>query len=94
MHVCVAGPVADVVQTWTFAGDCCLHIYLHDCVCVYLYVCVCMCMCVCVDWDGDSPKSTSEGCLTETICLTDGTMSLSLSLLLFRLFLIICAGWG
>lgn len=75
VHVCVAGPVADVVQTWTFAGDCCLHIYLHDCVCVYLRVCVR----TCVDWDGDSPKSTSEGCLTETICLTDGTTSLSFS---------------
>ena len=48
MCVCVAGPVADVVQTWTFAGDCCLHIYLHDCVCVYLYVCVLVCAHACV----------------------------------------------
>lgn len=67
VHVCVAGPVADVVQTWTSAGDCCLHIYLHDCVCACLYECVrvhvrvraSVYICVCVDWNGDSPKSTS-----------------------------------
>ena len=46
VHVCMASPVADVVQTWTIARDCCLHIYLHDYVCVYLYVCVCVCVCV------------------------------------------------
>lgn len=81
VHVCVAGPVADVVQTWTSAGDCCLHIYLHDCVCVCLHVCVCVraraYVRVRADWNGDSPKSTSEGCLTETICLPDGNMSLA-----------------
>lgn len=49
--VCTAGPVADVVQTWTFAFDCCLHIYLHDYVRVYLYVCMCVSV-QCVCWMG------------------------------------------
>lgn len=47
MCACVAGPVADVVQTWTFAGDCCLHIlYIYMTVYVCIYMCVCVCMMV------------------------------------------------
>lgn len=87
--------VADVVQTWSCASDCCLHIYLHD----FSSVCVCVCFGVCAlcewvgaddDWDGDSPKSTSEGCLTKTICLADGSASRCLT---FSPFLIRCAVW-
>lgn len=39
VHVCAAGPVADVVQTWSSASDGCLHIYLHDFGSVCVYVC-------------------------------------------------------
>ena len=74
-----------------------IYMTVYVCICMCVYLCVrmrvCMCESVCVDWDGDSPKLTSEGCLTKTICLADGNMSPSPSLpSLFCLFLIICAG--
>lgn len=87
----VAGPVADVVQTWSCACDCCLHIYLHDFGSLCVYMCaLCELVSVYDDWDRDSPKSTSEGCITKTICPTDGNMSPCLT---FSLFLIRYADW-
>ena len=81
------------------------HIFTWLCMCVFVCVCTCVCahacvhvqVCVCVPWDGDSPKSTSEGCLTKTICLADGNLSPSPSLpslFFFCLFLLIFAGSG
>ena len=70
---------ATAVSTYIY-----MTVYVCICMCVYLCVCACMCacasVCVCVPWDGDSPKSTSEGCLTKTICLADGNLSPSPSL--------------
>lgn len=90
-YVCVAGPVADVVHFWSFAGDFCLHIYLHDCLCVHVSARVCTYVLV---WTGMGilQKSTSVGYITKNICLADGNMSLSLALALLRL--ITRAGWG